>query len=109
MPPRTPSPSVFRPQGGIDQSVLDRNKKLLAEIDRRKLFRGALSLGALTMLTGCNVTNQDAVQAVLQAVSKFNDGVQQLIFRPNHLAPTFTEADVVKPPRFNAYYEIDRS
>jgi DMSO/TMAO reductase YedYZ molybdopterin-dependent catalytic subunit len=106
MSARTPSPSAFRPQGGIDQSVLDSNKKLLAEIDRRNLFRGTLSLGALTILTGCNVTNQDAVQAVLQAVSKFNDGVQQIIFRPNHLAPTFTEADVVKPPRFNAYYEI---
>ena len=55
------------------------------------------------MLTGCNVTDHDAVQAVLRAVSSFNDGVQQLIFRPNHLAPTFTEAEVVKPPRFNAY------
>jgi DMSO/TMAO reductase YedYZ molybdopterin-dependent catalytic subunit len=32
--------------------------------------------------------------------------VQALLFRPNHLVPTFTEAEVVKPPRFNAYYEI---
>ena len=32
--------------------------------------------------------------------------MQALLFRPNHLAPTFTEAEVVKPPRFNAYYEI---
>jgi DMSO/TMAO reductase YedYZ molybdopterin-dependent catalytic subunit len=97
---------MFRPAGGIDQTVLENNKKLLAEINRRQMFRGTVSLGALTMLTGCNVTNQDAVQAVLQAVSEFNDGVQQLIFRPNHLAPTYTEAEVVKPPRFNAYYEI---
>ena len=104
---RTPSPSVFRPKGGIDQSVLEDNRKLIAEIDRRKILRGAVSLGALTMLTGCNVTDQDAVQAVLRAVSDFNDGVQQLIFRPNHLAPTYTEAEVLKPPRFNAYYEIE--
>ena len=29
------------------------------------------------------------------------------MFRPNHLAPTFSEAEVVKPPRFNAYYEVE--
>jgi DMSO/TMAO reductase YedYZ molybdopterin-dependent catalytic subunit len=102
---RSPSPSQFRPREGIDQSVLEENKALLAEIDRRKVLRGSLSLGALTMLTGCSVTDRDAVQTVLQAVSSFNDKVQELIFRPNHLAPTFSEAEVVKPPRFNAYYE----
>jgi DMSO/TMAO reductase YedYZ molybdopterin-dependent catalytic subunit len=104
---RSPSRSLFRPKDGIDQGVLKDNKALLAEIDRRKLLRGSLSLGALTMLTGCDVTNRDSVQAVLRAVSTFNDRVQELIFRPNHLAPTYTEADVVKPPRFNAYYDVE--
>jgi DMSO/TMAO reductase YedYZ molybdopterin-dependent catalytic subunit len=104
---RTPSRSFFRPKGGVDQSPLLENKALIAEIDRRKVLRGAVSLGALTMLTGCNVTNHDAVQAVLRTVSRFNDNVQALMFRPNHLAPTYTEADVVKPPRFNAFYEIE--
>ena len=103
---RTPSPSIFRPPSGIDQSVLRENRKLLQEVDRRKILRGALSLGALTMLTGCDVTNRGAVQNILKAVSSFNDGVQSLLFRPNHLAPTFSEAEVVKPPRFNAYYEV---
>jgi DMSO/TMAO reductase YedYZ molybdopterin-dependent catalytic subunit len=104
---RTPSPSAFRPRHGIDQSVLAENRKLVEAIDRRNLLRGAVSLGALTMLTGCDVTNRSAVQAVLRAVSSFNDGVQGLLFRPNHLAPTYTEAEVVKPPRFNAYYEVE--
>ena len=103
---RTPSPSIFRPKRAIDQSVLEENKKLIEEIDRRKLLRGAVSLGALSMLTGCDVTDRSAVQSVLQAVSSFNDGVQAFLFRPNHMAPTFSEAEVVKPPRFNAYYEI---
>jgi DMSO/TMAO reductase YedYZ molybdopterin-dependent catalytic subunit len=97
---------MFRPKRGIDQSVLEHNRALIAEIDRRKILRGAVSLGALTMLTGCDVTDNNAVQAVLQTVSSFNDRVQELIFRPNHLVPTYTEAEVVKPPRFNAYYEI---
>ena len=104
---RRPSPSIFRPKNGIDQSVLDENRGLIEEIDRRKILRGAVSLGALTMLSGCNVTDRSAVQAVLQAVSSFNDRVQELMFRPNHLVPTYTEAEVVKPPRFNAYYEVE--
>ena len=101
------SPSIFRPQGGVDQRVLSEHKALIREIDRRKILRGALSLGALTMLTGCNVTHTDAVQSVLKRMSQFNDKVQELMFRPNHLAPTFSEAEVVKPPRFNAYYDIE--
>jgi DMSO/TMAO reductase YedYZ molybdopterin-dependent catalytic subunit len=104
---RSPSPSIFRPQRGIDQSPLKEHKKLIADIDRRKLLRGAVSLGALTMLTGCDVSENGAVQSALRAVSSFNDGVQELLFRPNHLAPTYREDQVVKPPRFNAYYDVD--
>ena len=101
------SPSIFRPPGGVDQRVLSEHKALIRAIDRRKILRGTLSLGALTMLTGCNVTRTDAVQSVLKRMSQFNDKVQELMFRPNHLAPTFSEAQVVKPPRFNAYYDIE--
>jgi DMSO/TMAO reductase YedYZ molybdopterin-dependent catalytic subunit len=104
---RTPTTSIFRPKGGIDQSVLQENKALVAEINRRKILTGAVSLGALSMLTGCDVTNNGGVQSVLKAVSAMNDRVQALIFRPNHLAPTYPESMVVKPPRFNAFYEIE--
>jgi hypothetical protein len=76
---RTPSPSIFRPKRAIDQSVLEENKKLVEDINRRKLLRGALSLGALSLLTGCDVTDRDAVQSVLTAVSSFNDKVQALL------------------------------
>jgi DMSO/TMAO reductase YedYZ molybdopterin-dependent catalytic subunit len=102
---RSPTPSLFRRP--IDQSVLEENKGLIAEIDRRKILRGTLSLGALALLTGCDVTDREAVQAVLKRAVNWNDWVQQLLFRPNHLAPTFPEAMVVKPPRFNAYYDIE--
>jgi len=104
---RSPSQSVFRPQGGIDQSALENNRALLADISRRGILRGSLSLGALAMLSGCNVTSDSAVQSVLRAVSSFNDRMQALLFRPDHLAPTFSEAEVVKPPRFNAYYDVN--
>jgi len=104
---RTPSPSILRPKGGVDQSPLRENKKLVQEINRRGILRGAVSLGALTMLTGCDVSEVGAVQSALRAVSAFNDGVQELLFRPNHLAPTYREDQVVKPPRFNAYYDVE--
>ena len=99
---KTPSSSIFRPKGGVDQSALLESNALVEEINRRGLLRGAVSLGALTMLTGCNVTHTDAVQSVLKRISQFNDKFQEFIFRPNHLAPTFAESQVVKPPRFNA-------
>ena len=105
--PRTPSPSLFRPGGRIDAGVLRENKKLLHEIERRGVLRGGLSLGALVMLGGCDVTNDRSVQGVLQAASSWNDRVQGWIFSPNRLAPTYTEAEVLKPPRFNAFYDVE--
>jgi DMSO/TMAO reductase YedYZ molybdopterin-dependent catalytic subunit len=104
---RPPSPSLFRPKPAVEQSVLDENRALLRAIDRRKILRGSLSLGALTMLTGCDVTRRDSVQRVLKAVSEWNDRAQAALFRPNHLAPTFSPDKVVKPPRFNAYYDVE--
>lgn len=105
---RTPSPSPFRPKDGVDQTILTENKELLAEIDRRKVLRGTLSLGALTLLSGCNVTSQSSVQQVLRAVSRWNDTVQAALFDPNKLAPTYSKEEVMIPPRFNAYYHIDK-
>ncbi|MCW5690949.1 MAG: molybdopterin-dependent oxidoreductase [Pseudolabrys sp.] len=104
---RSPSPSIFRPKQGVDQSVMEDNRKLVQDINRRGLLRGTLSLGALTMLTGCTVSDTDTVQSFLRTISAFNDRVQEAIFRPHHLAPTYREDQVVKPPRFNAYYDVE--
>jgi DMSO/TMAO reductase YedYZ molybdopterin-dependent catalytic subunit len=102
---RTRTSSLFR--RSIDQSVLTEHRSLVEDINRRNILRGAVSLGALSLLTGCDVTEDDSVQTVLRAVSSWNDRVQAAIFRPNHLAPTFSPSQVVKPPRFNAYYDIE--
>lgn len=104
---RSPSRSIFRPRQGVDQSVMEDNKKLVQDIDRRGLLRGTLSLGALTMLTGCNVSDTDSVQGFLRTISAFNDKVQEAIFRPNHLAPTYSADQAARPPRFNAYYDVE--
>jgi DMSO/TMAO reductase YedYZ molybdopterin-dependent catalytic subunit len=104
---RPPTSSRFRPKDGPDQSVLAENRKLTADIGRRQLLRGTLSLGALTFLTGCNVSDSESVQSALRTVSSFNDGVQQLLFDPNRLARTYAVDQVVKPPRFNAHFDIE--
>jgi len=105
MPIRFPTPSLLRlrkPSGESGKERLD-----VDNIDRRGLIRGAASIGALGLLTGCDVSENDGVQKFLRTVSAWNDGVQETIFRPTHLAPTFSPSQVVKPPRFNAYYDIE--
>jgi DMSO/TMAO reductase YedYZ molybdopterin-dependent catalytic subunit len=101
---RPPTGSRFRPARTIDQSLLSENSALVERIDRRNVLRGSLSLGALTLLGGCDVTDTNSMQKVLTAVSAWNDRVQAFLFDPNHLAPTFSEAEVLKPPRYNGVY-----
>lgn len=100
-------PSPMRPHKPIDQSLLDEHRSLVHGIERRALLRGTLSLGALTMLTGCDVTNRDSVQAVLSRMSRLNDGVQAFLFSPTRLAQEFPASQVIKPPRWNAYIGRD--
>ncbi len=76
----------------------------LARIERRLLLRNGLSLGALTMLTGCDLSDDDAVDRVLLAMSRWNDKVQAALFDPNKLAPTYPASAVTDPFPFNAYY-----
>jgi len=104
---RSPSPSIFRPKRKVDQSVLAENRALIKAIDRRGVLRGTLSLGALSLLSGCTVTDTPSMQTFLRGVSSWNDRVQSWLFRSNHLAPTFNESQVVKPPRFNAHYDVE--
>lgn len=101
------TPSANRPVGGVGQEVLLEERALVRLIERRGVLRGGLSLGALTFLTGCDVTNAASVQGVLRAISGFNDRAQALLFNPNRLAPTYSEAEVLRPARFNAYYPIE--
>jgi len=77
-------------------------------VERRGFLKGGLSLGALTLLTGCDVTHTDEVQAVLNGLSRWNDAVQAALFNPHRLMPTYSEAEAVKDFRFNAYYDEDK-
>ena len=90
---------------GVDQSLLVKDAaKLLPDPSRRSFLRGGLSVGALTLLTGCNVVDGLSAEKVLRKISEFNDGVQAWLFDPNRLAQTYPESAITRPFRFNAYY-----
>ena len=74
------------------------------KLERRLFLRQGLSLGALALLTGCDVTEEENVQKALAAMSRWNDGVQSAIFNPARLAPEFPESMITKPFPFNAFY-----
>jgi DMSO/TMAO reductase YedYZ molybdopterin-dependent catalytic subunit len=86
-----PSLTAFRPR--------------IERIERRLFLKQGLSLGALTMLSGCTLKDEDAIDRVLWSMSRWNDRVQAALFKSDKLAPTYTEADVANPFPFNAYYE----
>jgi DMSO/TMAO reductase YedYZ molybdopterin-dependent catalytic subunit len=72
---------------------------------RRRNF----SLGALTLLTGCDVSDSDAVERAFAWVSRWNDRVQAALFNPDRLAPTFPESAAAKDFRYNAWYGADKA
>jgi DMSO/TMAO reductase YedYZ molybdopterin-dependent catalytic subunit len=98
--------SLFRPRKLPSATILDDHRPLLKAMERRGLIRGGLSLGALTMLTGCDVERPKSVESALLAISALNDDVQALLFDPNKLAPTYPASMVLRPPKFNAYYDV---
>lgn len=95
---------------GVDQKLLIKDAiKIMPAPTRRMFLRGAASLGALTMLTGCDIVDGPTSEAVLRKISEFNDGVQAAIFSGAKLAPEYPESAITKPFPFNAYYDEDEA
>ncbi len=95
---------------GVDPSLLIKDAaKLLPNSSRRMFLRGAVSLGALSMLTGCDIIDGDTSEKALRVISRFNDRVQALLFREATLVPEFPESAITRPFPFNAYYSQDEA
>ena len=73
-------------------------------LERRLFLKRGLSVGALALLTGCELTDDESVQRVLSAMSRWNDGAQAWLFDPNRLAPEYPESRITRPFPYNAYY-----
>ncbi len=98
--------SLFRPATPPDASILADHGPAIRGLQRRGILRGGLSLGALTMLTGCDVGDSTSIGQALRAISSMNDRVQAALFDPDRLAPEYPASAVLRPPRFNAYYDV---
>ncbi len=83
--------------------ILERGP-LVAGLERRLFLRQTLSLGALTLLSGCDISDRSGVQALLKLMSRWNDRAQAFLFRREALAPTYGESDVVHDFRYNAFF-----
>jgi DMSO/TMAO reductase YedYZ molybdopterin-dependent catalytic subunit len=96
-------PSARNPK--VDAGLLIKDAaKLLPDPSRRLFLRNATSLGALAMLTGCDIVDGPSSERALRVISQFNDWVQARLFNPNRLAETYPESAITRPFPFNAFY-----
>jgi DMSO/TMAO reductase YedYZ molybdopterin-dependent catalytic subunit len=91
----------------MSSGLTDFPQREVANLERRLFMRRGLSLGALGLLSGCDVTDQESVQKLLWAMSHWNDKVQAWLFDPSRLAPEFPESRITRPFPFNAFYGIE--
>src|SRR5690242_14931587 len=95
---------------GVDPRLLIKDAaRLLPDPSRRLFLRSAAGLGAITLLTGCDITDSNAAEDALLKISRFNDRVQALLFNPNKLAPTYPDSMVTRPFPFNGFYDEDEA
>ena len=85
--------------------TMDEIRPEMIRISRRGLISKGLSLGALTLLTGCDLSTHSGVDAALWAMMRFDDWVQAGLFSGTQLAKTYPASAVTEPFRFNAFYE----
>ncbi|KHA76631.1 molybdopterin-binding protein [Janthinobacterium lividum] len=89
------------------QAMLDDALRQIKQPSRRLFLQRSLTLGGLSLLTGCNVSDPSGIETALTAVSRFNDKVQGWLFDPTKLAPTYPDSMITRPFPFNAYYGED--
>lgn len=91
----------------MQSGLVQHSTPQIQKIERRLFLRQGLSLGALALLSGCKLTDNESVQKVLWSMSRWNDRVQGALFNPGRLAPEYPESAVTQPFPFNAYYGED--
>lgn len=93
----------------MEESFADFRRREVESIERRLFLRQGLSLGALALLSGCSITDQEDVERMLKGMSRWNDRVQGWLFDPTKLAPEYPESAITRPFPFNAFYDEDQA
>ena len=96
--------SIRRGPDPRSEAIVKDALKEMASPARRLFMQRGLTIGGLSMLTGCAITDDDSVQKVLTTVSRLNDGAQAALFNPNNMAPTYPDSMITRPFPFNAFY-----
>ena len=95
---------IFHPH---EKEIIKDVYKGLASPSRRLFGKRALSLGAVSLLSGCTLTDDDSIEQALMSMSRFNDQAQAWLFDPSKMAPTYAESMITTPFPFNAFYGED--
>ena len=74
---------------------------------RRAFLQRSLTLGGLSLFSGCAFVDENSVDNALMSISRFNDKAQGWLFDPNRLEPTYPDSMITRPFPFNAYYGED--
>lgn len=104
-----PKPRPSRNLGASPKEIIRDAANELSPESRRVFLKQLVSLGTLTAVTGVVLTNPKSVEAMLAAMSRFNDRVQANLFDPTKLAPTYTRAQLTQPFPFNAFYPASQA
>ncbi len=91
----------------MGRGLAGQDSRQIQLIERRLFLKQGLSVGALALLSGCQLTEDEGVQAMLSKMSRWNDGVQAWLFDPKRLATEYPASAVTDPFPFNAYYGED--
>ena len=79
---------LLRKKSPLSPSTADAAvKEALKLLARRGFMQRTLTLGGMSLLSGCSITDEPGVEAALKRMSRFNDGVQAFLFDPARLAP----------------------
>jgi len=57
----------------METSLAGHSPGLIRSIERRLFLKQGLSLGALALLSGCDLTDDEGVQNLLKGMSRWND------------------------------------
>lgn len=93
-----------------DAALVEARKLIARRVEqpaRRAFLQRSLTLGGLSLLSGCGISDNSSVEAALMRISRFNDAAQGWLFDPKKLAPTYPDSMITRPFPFNAYYGED--
>ena len=88
----------------MKEARLSKRHTGVESLERRLFLKQSLSIGAISLLAGCEITSDERVQEVLEGMSRWNDRAQGWLFDPKKLAPEYPESMITRPFPFNGYY-----